>query len=163
VRAGGQGDEERERRGAAHFTAQYAGFLRSTLATEDDLQMRKKERRTRRASTITQALIYQLDACCRDGDIQAMVVADTDGLALAASGDAFACDEVAARAVLIGTKIRKFSGTMLGLGRGWDVEMEKVKIDGSELLVCAVGGKASERKKQIERGARGALRILAAA
>ena len=125
--------------------------------------MRKKERRVRRASTITQALTYQLDACCRDGEIQAMVVADSDGLALAASGDPLACDEVAARAVLIGTRIRQFSGTMLGLGRGWDVEMEKVMIDGSELLVCDVGGSAAERRKQIARGARGALRILAAA
>ena len=125
--------------------------------------MRKKERRVRRANTITKALTYQLDACCKEGDIQAMVLADADGLALAASGDPTACDEVAARAVLIGTRIHQFSGTLLGLGRGWDVEMQKVVVDGSELLVCAVGGSAAQRKKQMARGAQGALRILAAA
>jgi hypothetical protein len=39
----------------------------------------------------------------------------------------------------------------------------KVAIDGSELLVCAVGGSSDQRKKQIARGASGALRILNAA
>ncbi|MDB4954868.1 MAG: hypothetical protein JWO36_2437 [Myxococcales bacterium] len=125
--------------------------------------MRKKERRHRRANTITQALNYQLEACCKEGSIQAMVVADVDGLALAASGDPYACDEVAARAVLIGTKVREFTGTLLGSGCRWDVQMTKVKVDGSELLVCAVGGSPAQRKKQIARGASGALRILAAA
>ena len=41
--------------------------------------------------------------------------------------------------------------------------MTKVYVDGSELLVCAVGGTAAQRKKQIARGASGALRILNAA
>ena len=125
--------------------------------------MRKKERRLRRATTITEALNYQLDACCKDGAIQAMVLADSDGLALAISGDRYACDEVAARAVLIGTKVKAWDGALLGAGKRWDVEMKKVKIDNSELLVCAVGGSPAERKKQIARGAQGALRILAAA
>ena len=40
--------------------------------------------------------------------------------------------------------------------------MMKVDIDGTELLVCAVGGTAEARKRQITRGAEGALRILAA-
>jgi hypothetical protein len=35
-----------------------------------------------------------------------------------------------------------------------------VQVDGSDLLVCAVGGTAADRKKQIARGAAGALRIL---
>jgi hypothetical protein len=40
--------------------------------------------------------------------------------------------------------------------------MMKVQISGSELLVCAVGGTAEARKRQLVRGAEGALRILAA-
>jgi hypothetical protein len=122
--------------------------------------MRMKERRHRRADTATLALTYQLDDCCKEGQIQAMVVADGDGLPLAASGDVYACDEVAARMVLVGPKIRTFDGTLLGQGARWDVQMTKVAIDGSELLVCAVGGSAEQRKKQIARGAAGALRIL---
>jgi hypothetical protein len=123
----------------------------------------RKERRRRRADTITLALRYQLDDCCRDGAIQAMVVADGDGLPLAAAGDAFACDEVAARMVHVGARIREFNGTLLGGGSRWDVQMTKVEVDGSELLVCAVGGTAEQRKRQIARGAQGALRILSAA
>ena len=91
-----------------------------------------------------------------------MVVADGDGLPLASSGDAFACDEVAARMVLVGPRIREFDGTLLGSGHQWHVQMKKVEVDGAELLVCAVGGTADARRRQIARGAEGARRILAA-
>jgi hypothetical protein len=124
--------------------------------------MRKLERRRRRASTITEALVYQLDACRTDGKIQAMVVADGDGLPLAASGDRYACDEVAARVVLVGPRIKAFDGVLLGDGERWDVQMTKVSVDGSELLVCAVGGTPQQRARQIKRGAAGAMRILTA-
>ena len=122
-----------------------------------------KERRLRRAETTTLALRYQLAACCEDGSIQAMVVADGDGLPLASSGDTFACDEVAARMVLVGPKIKTFDGTLFGAGHAWDVQMMKVDVEGTELLVCAVGGSAEARNMQIARGAQGAVRILAAA
>lgn len=122
----------------------------------------RKERRHRRADTITLALTYQLDDCCKEGKIQAMVLADGDGLPLAAAGDVYACDEVAARMVLVGPKIRSFDGTLFGGGHRWDVQMTKVSVDGSELLMCAVGGSPTQRKKQMARGAAGALRILAA-
>src|SRR4051794_32547538 len=81
----------------------------------------RKERRHRRAQTVTLALSYQLDDCCKEGDIEAMVVADRDGLPLAAAGDSYACDEVAARMVLVGPKIAAFDGTLLGAGKRWDV------------------------------------------
>jgi len=120
------------------------------------------ERRRRRANTATQALRFQLLACCEDGQIEAMVVADGDGLPLASSGDTFACDEVAARMVLVGSRLRELDVTLFAPGHRWEVQMMKVDVDGSELLVCAVGGSAAERKRQIARGAEGALRILAA-
>jgi len=94
--------------------------------------------------------------------MEAMVVADSDGLPLAGAGDAYACDEVAARMVLVGPRISSFDGTLPGDQKQWNVQMTKVRIDGAELLVCAVGGTAAARKKQIARGAAGALRILAA-
>lgn len=124
--------------------------------------MRTIERRRRRATSAKAALEYQLQACCEDGRIEAMVVADGDGLPLASSGDTFACDEVAARMVIVGSRIRDFSGTLLGAGSAWQVQMTKIEIDGAELLVCAVGGTAEARRRQITRGAEGALRILAA-
>ena len=107
------------------------------------------------------ALRFQLLQCCEDGKIDAMVVADGDGLPLASSGDTHACDEVAARMVIVGQKIDRFAGTLFGPGASYDVQMIKVEIDDTELLVCAVGGTAGERDRQITRGAAGALRILA--
>lgn len=124
--------------------------------------MRKERRHRRTDSSVTLALTYQLDDCCRDGGIAAMVVADADGLPLATAGDAYACDEVAVRMARVGPRIRSFDGTLLGDGNRWDVQMTKVAVDGAELLVCAVGGSADQRKRQIARGAAGALRILAA-
>jgi predicted regulator of Ras-like GTPase activity (Roadblock/LC7/MglB family) len=124
--------------------------------------MRTIERRRRRTDLITQALTYQLLACCEDGTMHAMVVADEDGLALASSGDARACDEVAASMAHVAARADAFSGTLLGDGQRWDVQMTKVVVDGSPLLVCAVGGSAVERRRQVDRGARGTLRILGA-
>ncbi len=123
--------------------------------------MRNQERRHRRSTATTLALKYQLDACCEGGRIEAMVVADGDGLPLASSGDTFACDEVAARMVLVGPKIQEFNGTLLGAGHRWEVQMQKVNVEGTDLLVCVVGGTADARKRQIARGTEGALRILA--
>lgn len=125
--------------------------------------MRTIERRRRRADTTSKALEYQLQSCCEDGRIEAMVVADGDGLPLASSGDTYACDEVAARMVLVGPRIQEFNGTLLGSGHAWQVQMQKILVDGAELLVCAVGGTADARQRQITRGAQGAVRILATA
>ncbi|HEY4238753.1 MAG TPA: hypothetical protein VGM88_03025 [Kofleriaceae bacterium] len=124
--------------------------------------MRTPDRRHRRATNTTQALRYQLAACVEDGALGAMVVADGDGLPLASSGDAYACEEVAARLVLVGARIREFDGRLLGAGACWDVKMTKVDVDGTELLVCAVGGEPEARRRQIARGVAGAVRILAA-
>jgi predicted regulator of Ras-like GTPase activity (Roadblock/LC7/MglB family) len=125
--------------------------------------MRTTERRRRRATLVTQALRYQLEACCADGRIHAMVVADGDGLPLASSGDTGACDEVAASMAHIAARTREFSGTLPGNGHRWEVQMMKVKVDHSDLLVCAIGGSPEQRQRQLLRGARGTLRILHAA
>jgi hypothetical protein len=123
---------------------------------------RTLERRRRRTDLITQALTYQLLACCEDGAMHAMVVADEDGLPLASSGDRQACDEIAASMVHVGARTSGFAGTLYGHNQCWDVEMTRVMVDGSPLLVCAVGGSPEQRQRQVARGARGTLRILGA-
>lgn len=120
------------------------------------------ERRRQRTQIVSQALHYQLAACCADGDIHAMVVADCDGLALASSGNNEECEELAARMVLVGARTDAFRGTLLGAGVRWDVQMQKISVDKVDLLVCAVGGSAEQRERQVQRGATGALRILGA-
>jgi predicted regulator of Ras-like GTPase activity (Roadblock/LC7/MglB family) len=124
--------------------------------------MRTLERRQRRSELITQALTYQLLACCEDGRMHAMVVADRDGLPLAASGDAAACDEIAASMAHVAARTAQFAGTLYRGGRHWEVEMTRVSVDGSDLVVCAVGGSAEQRWRQVARGAEGARRILGA-
>jgi hypothetical protein len=124
--------------------------------------MRTPDRRHRRGTTVTQSLRYQLAACCEDGRIEAMVVADRDGLPLATSGDTHACEEVAARMGLVHPHIRDFDGVLFGPGHRWDVQMTRLSISGAELLVCAVGGAADARRRELARGAAGATRILAA-
>ena len=125
--------------------------------------MRSIERRRRRTDLITQALTYQLLACCEDGKMQAMVVSDADGLPLAATGDRAACDEIAASMVHIGARTQAFGGTLYSAGQRWDVEMTRLQVDGSRLVVCAIGGTAEQRRRQLARGAQGTLRILGAA
>jgi hypothetical protein len=124
--------------------------------------MQTTERRRQRTHLVSQALRYQLAACCADGKIAAMVVADGDGLALASSGDVADCEELAARMVHIGARIAEFRGTLLGDGRRWDVQMRKIQVDDVDLLVCAIGGSPEQRERQVQRGATGALRILGA-
>lgn len=142
------------------MAGEYRRYFALGRGVPDHSTMRK-ERRVRRATTTTLALNYQLDQCCKEGEMEAMVVADSDGLPLAGAGDSYACDEVAARMVLIGQRIDRFAGTLLAPNAQYDVQMLKVVIDETELLVCAVGGNATDRAKQIARGASGALRILA--
>jgi hypothetical protein len=118
------------------------------------------ERRQQRSCNTSAALHHQLDACCRDGLIEAMVIADDEGLALATFGDPSACDEIAARSAQVGRRVAEFSGTLLGHGQAWDIQMKRIAVEGGELLVCAVGGSASMRQRQVERTAAGAVRIL---
>lgn len=120
------------------------------------------ERRRHRSELPDIALNLQLDACCQDG-VAAMVLADGDGLPLAAAGDGFACEEVAGRIVKVAPRIQEFAGTLLGAGQRWDVQMTKFEAAGHELVLCAVGGSAEMRRRQLARGMVAAQRILAAA
>jgi len=121
------------------------------------------ERRKRRGSSAGEALELQLAACCEDGRIEAMVIADDQGLPLASSGDGGGGGGVAARRGVVAHRVRELGGTLLGPGAAWNVAMRKIEIDGADLLVCAVGGTPEARADQVARSAEGALRILALA
>ncbi|MBK7535465.1 MAG: hypothetical protein IPI49_08870 [Myxococcales bacterium] len=118
------------------------------------------ERRRNRSENSSEALHHQLEACCHDGAIEAMVIADDEGLTLASCGDPYACDEIAARTAVAGRRVAEFAGTLLGHAQAWDVQMKRIAVGGAELLVCAVGGSELMRQRQIERSAAGASRIL---
>lgn len=119
------------------------------------------ERRRRRSTTPHIALTLQLETCL-DSGLAAMVLADGDGLPLASAGDDYACEEIAGKMVIVARRIRDFAGTLIGPGQRWDVQMTKFEIDGNELVLCAVGGSADDRQRQISRSLGGVQRILAA-
>ncbi len=120
-----------------------------------------RERRRHRSEHPETALNFQLDACVQDG-VAAMVLADGDGQPLATAGDDYCCEQVAGRIVRVAPRIQEFAGTLIGSGQRWDVQMTKFEAAGHELVLCAVGGSAEMRRRQLARGMVAAQRILAA-
>src|SRR6185437_6240384 len=86
------------------------------------------DRRERRSDNVTQALRYLLDACRATGKLEAMALADRDGLLLAAAGDHAACEEVAARVAVIPIDVGSFRGTVIGEAGAWSVHMRRLRI-----------------------------------
>jgi len=104
------------------------------------------ERRRRRGETLDEALKFQLAACAEDEGLAAMVLADDEGLCVAAWGDSGICEEVASRAPL---------------APGDDsTDAHKLWFGQIELYLCAVGGESQARKRSLERSASGVSRIL---
>jgi hypothetical protein len=127
--------------------------------------MSATERRRRRSNDASQAIIHQLDACRQKAGLDAMILADRDGLCIAFSGPAVACEEFAARVSVLSMPHRGMSGFETELWTEddrWDVHVRRFDIDGFELCLCAVGGVAGERAAEVERSLRGVTRILAA-
>jgi hypothetical protein len=119
-------------------------------------------RRSRRTAEPTLALHYQLTACCDSGDVVAMAMADDDGVPLAMAGELGACRDVAGKMMAVAPRIREVECTVLGAGaRAWDVSMKKVATPTGEIVVCAIGGSAEARHRQIARTSLGAQRIFA--
>lgn len=121
-----------------------------------------RERRRRRSHDTLEALTLQLEACRKAARLDGMVLADADGLLLAAAGDRAACDEIAAHLPLIGQKVGHFEGTLLGPDHGWSIHMRRFKVGPAELYAAAIGAKDEGTDEIVNRGIGGAARILAA-
>jgi hypothetical protein len=120
----------------------------------------KHDRRQRRSLDTTQALALQLRACCEDARLDAMVLADEDGLCLAAAGPETTCQEVAATLPVLGRKAGDFTGVLLAAGRALETMVHRFRCDESSLYLCAIGGDESLRARQIARSIGGVTRIL---
>ncbi len=90
-----------------------------------------------------------------------MAMADDDGVPLAMAGELGACRDVAGKMIAVAPRIREVECTVLGDGARWDVSMKKVRTSSGEIVVCAVGGSAEARQRQIQRTTAGAQRIFA--
>ncbi|HVV87185.1 MAG TPA: hypothetical protein VHE35_29295 [Kofleriaceae bacterium] len=128
-----------------------------SLDGRDDHTVRTPDRRMFRSPYTALALRHQLDACRRDGGIEAMVIADVDGLPVACSGDRDTCDELAARLAL---SARGATPPGQPVARG--EALVQFAVAGHSLLLGAAGGTEDARHEQLERGLEGARRILAA-
>lgn len=118
--------------------------------------------RRRRSDEPSLALHFQLAACCDDGEVAAMAMADDDGTPLALAGEVAACREVASKLARVAARIYSAEYTALTPGERWDVTMRRVTTGRGDVIVCAVGGSSSERRRHIDRSAAAAQRILAA-
>jgi hypothetical protein len=133
------------------------------LTTGERASDRRIDRRERRSDNITQALRYLLDACREAARLEAMALADRDGLLLATAGDPAACEEVAARVAGIPIDVGSFRGTVIGEVGTWQVHMRRLRLSGLEgisLYVCAIGGTSDTRTSAVARAGAGIERIL---
>jgi hypothetical protein len=120
------------------------------------------ERRRHRSSDQLQALRNHLDACCRRAQLDGMVVADKDGLSVAAAGDEDACAEAAALMAVFGRRMENYEGALRAPEGRWHMRGRKVLFNDEPLYVCAVGGGGESRAVQIQRSIDALNRILGA-
>lgn len=97
-----------------------------------------EERRSRRSSHRDLALGFQLEHVRDRGRLEALVLADDDGLALSAAGDPAVCRELAAIAPL-------WAKSILGIPlppmlRGAEIAVRIVHVHGQPLYLASVGG-----------------------
>jgi hypothetical protein len=114
------------------------------------------ERRSRRSDDTMMALHYQLAFARFEGEFDALVLTDAAGCLVAGAGPWPTCEMLAAFAPLF---VGRRPGGMPNPACPSDVEIRRVMIDGSEVLLCARGG-GSARVPSITRAASGCRRIL---
>lgn len=91
-----------------------------------------------------------------------MAMANDDGVPLAMAGQLGACRDVAGKMIAVAPRIREVECTVLGAGEtAWDVSMRKITTESGDVVVCAIGGSAEGRRRQIQRTTAGAQRIFA--
>jgi hypothetical protein len=124
--------------------------------------MHQAERRQKRSDDPMVALHYQLAQARAGADVDAIVVADASGIAIAASGSWAACEELAAYAPLLGDAGAhglSVAPRMQALRE--KTETTRVVALDQELFVCARGGLG--KGLALQTAAFGVARILRAA
>lgn len=124
--------------------------------------MATSERRRRRSHFHSEALFYQLDTSRERAQLQAMILADEDGLCVASSGDAELCEEFALHAAMVCNDSSDFEGCVFSPNGRWDIHMQRFDFQGIPLFLCAVGGSDRDRANEIKISMNGVSRILAA-
>jgi hypothetical protein len=118
-----------------------------------------EDRRSRRTSHRDMALGFQLEHVRDRGGLEALVLADDDGLALAVAGDKGVCRELAAIAPLWAKSI--FGVPLSPLLAGGEIAVRIVSVHSQPLYLASIGGGVA-RDALLSHSMRGVRRILAA-
>lgn len=122
--------------------------------------MKKKafpDRRERRSDELHLALRYQLETSRASAALDALVLADEEGLVIASSGDEGLCEELGAFAPFAcRARIKMPLPTSLEEG---DISYEMVKVHGQQLFLAGLGGNVA-REAHLTRSREGVERIL---
>jgi hypothetical protein len=124
-----------------------------TMQISAQQRPRGAERRSRRSDDTMTALHYQLAFARHEGGFEALVLADASGCVVAGAGAWPTCEMLAAYAPLFADRS--------GPPEAGPMEVQKLVIDGSEVLLCARGGSAA-KVPSMARAASGCRRILGA-
>jgi len=116
-----------------------------------------EERRVRRSTHRDLALGYQLEHVRDRGRLEAVVLADDDGLSLATAGDPAVCRELAAYAPLWAKSI--MGVPLPPLLRGAEIAVRVVHVHGQALYMATVGGGVA-RDALLSHSLSGVQRIL---
>jgi len=107
-----------------------------------------------------EALELQLKACADRAGVDKMIVADEDGIVVAANTICGWCDDVAALMPYL-TRGGRFAGMLLDEGSvGRPVSVRPFKALGDRLFVCAVGRLGERVDDELDMAASGVRRIL---
>ena len=118
-----------------------------------------QERRQQRTTERDAALRYQLEHSRARGGLEALVLADQQGLLVASAGDIAVCEELGAIAPLM---TRSVMGMPLPpLLRGGEVVVRSLRLYGQDLYLACVGGGVA-RDALMSNSVSGVQRILAA-
>ena len=117
------------------------------------------ERRQRRSQESHQALHYQLAHSRDRGGLDAVVLANEDGLVVASAGDDAVCEELGAMAPLMSRAI--FRAPLPPLLEDGDVAVRTLRMHGQSLYLAALGGGVA-REALLKHSLTGVERILCA-
>lgn len=119
------------------------------------------ERRTNRSDNIMEALGLQLAATARRGGFSALVLAESQGIPVASTGETAEIEEVVAVAPSLTPGARPWQGRLLLASGCVRVLVMPVNTCDGPLFLCAAGGRSPEAIADLLRGGLGVSRILA--
>lgn len=119
----------------------------------------RTERRRSRSTNVTEALHFQLRRSAELAGVRSILLADGDGLVLAASRPDPEGEEVAAVARFLG-RSGGHEGPLPSASGPRHVSVHRFGHGRSSLYLCAIGGRSAVRGIEIHRAIRGIERIL---